>query len=284
MLANVKYLTAAAAAAVVIVGLARTNAQDKNYDIVTVVKISGIQWFNRMEEGVKKFAADTGYNAYQLGPANADAQLQVQVLEDAIVQGVDAITVVPLSPEALEPVLKKAMEAGIKVAVLTTITWPIFQREGTLPWWFSGGVSGACIELSPRQRVRSTPVSLGSDDNPDVLHRFQVSHGRAKGCCTRCRIALKMSLLPRRQRVRPTPVSLPFTLSTNCWPAISWRERGRCRSRSDAVVSDYLDVGANRLIDRRLVAVRARVGGGNLSGNLVTSAALVRRLTSLLRS
>ncbi|MDT8857548.1 autoinducer 2 ABC transporter substrate-binding protein [Paracoccaceae bacterium Fryx2] len=88
-------------------------AQEKT--IATVVKISGIQWFNRMEEGVKKFAADTGTKAFQVGPAQADPQQQAALLEDMIAQGVDAIAVVPMSPEALEPVLKRAMEAGIAV-------------------------------------------------------------------------------------------------------------------------------------------------------------------------
>ncbi|MEA2779410.1 MAG: simple sugar transport system substrate-binding protein [Rhodospirillaceae bacterium] len=87
----------------------------KVYKIPTVVKISGIQWFNRMDEGVKKFAKDTGNNSYQVGPQKADAQLQVQLLEDMIAQKVDAITVVPFSPEAVEPVLKKALDHGIKV-------------------------------------------------------------------------------------------------------------------------------------------------------------------------
>lgn len=106
---------AGAAALVAAAGLSGAQAQDKKYNIATVVKISGVQWFNRMEEGVKKFAADTGNNAYQVGPAKADAQLQVQILEDAIAQGVDAIAVIPFSPEAVEPVLKKAMDKGIKV-------------------------------------------------------------------------------------------------------------------------------------------------------------------------
>ena len=83
--------------------------------IATVVKIAGIQWFNRMEEGVKKYAADTGVNAFQVGPAQADPQQQVALLEDMIAQGVNAIAVVPMSPEALEPVLKRAMDAGIVV-------------------------------------------------------------------------------------------------------------------------------------------------------------------------
>lgn len=104
--------------------------------IATVVKISGIQWFNRMEEGVKQFAEDTGINAFQVGPAQADPQQQVALIEDMIAQGVDAIAVVPMSPEALEPVLKRARDAGIVVvsheaASLQNVSYDIeaFQNE-----------------------------------------------------------------------------------------------------------------------------------------------------------
>lgn len=89
-------------------------AQDAK-KIATVVKIAGIQWFNRMEEGVKKFAADTGNDAFQVGPAQADPQQQAALIEDMIAQGVNALAVVPMSPEALEPVLKRAMDSGITV-------------------------------------------------------------------------------------------------------------------------------------------------------------------------
>lgn len=83
--------------------------------LATVVKISGINWFDRMEEGVNQFAADTGISATQYGPPQADGALQVQIIEDLIAQQVDGLCVVPMSPEILDPVLKKAMDAGIKV-------------------------------------------------------------------------------------------------------------------------------------------------------------------------
>lgn len=108
---------AASIAAVAVAGVlgAGTGLAAKRYNIPTIVKIAGIQWFNRMEVGVKKFAADTGNDSYEVGPAKADAQLQVQLVEDMIAKKADAITVVPFSPESLEPVLKKAMDANIKV-------------------------------------------------------------------------------------------------------------------------------------------------------------------------
>jgi simple sugar transport system substrate-binding protein len=85
------------------------------YTIATVVKVDGIAWFDRMREGVVKFGKDTGNETFELGPAKADAAEQVKIIEGLIAQKVDAICVVPFSPEALEPVLKKARDAGIVV-------------------------------------------------------------------------------------------------------------------------------------------------------------------------
>jgi simple sugar transport system substrate-binding protein len=89
--------------------------KEARYTIATVVKLDGIAWFDRMKEGIKRFSAETGHRCYQLGPSQADAALQQQIIEDLIAQGVDAICVVPFSVEAIEPVLKKARDRGIVV-------------------------------------------------------------------------------------------------------------------------------------------------------------------------
>ena len=88
-------------------------AQDQ--DFVTVVKIAGINWFNRMEEGVVDWGEESGVNATLVGPAEADAAQQIPIIEDLIASGVDALCVVPMDVTQLEPVLQKAMEAGITV-------------------------------------------------------------------------------------------------------------------------------------------------------------------------
>jgi len=80
-----------------------------------VVKIGGIPWFNAMEEGIEARAEELGVSAEMIGPTSADPALQVRAIEDLIAKGVDVIGVVPNDEAALEPVLKKAMEAGIKV-------------------------------------------------------------------------------------------------------------------------------------------------------------------------
>jgi len=95
----------------------RADAPTKNgkIRIVTVVKRTGIAWFERMEVGIKKFGSDNGVNATMTGAADADPQKQAEIIRKLIDEKPDAITVVPNSPESLEAVLKKARAAGIKV-------------------------------------------------------------------------------------------------------------------------------------------------------------------------
>lgn len=87
----------------------------KTYEIAVVVKIAGIPWFNRMAEGVEQAAKELGVNAYLTGPATADPAPQVQMVEDLVTRGVDAVCVVPNDAKALVPVFNRAREKGIIV-------------------------------------------------------------------------------------------------------------------------------------------------------------------------
>lgn len=83
--------------------------------IVTVVKQVGADWWNRMTTGVEAFAEETGVNATVTGADEASVEKEIKVVQDLIPQKPDAITLVPVSPEAMEGVLKQAMDAGIVV-------------------------------------------------------------------------------------------------------------------------------------------------------------------------
>jgi simple sugar transport system substrate-binding protein len=90
-------------------------AQDKP-SIVTVVKVTGENWFIRMNEGVDAFGKDNpSLSASQIGPAKADAAQQTRIIEDLVAKKVSAIAVVPMDPSALEGVLRRASQRGIKV-------------------------------------------------------------------------------------------------------------------------------------------------------------------------
>lgn len=113
---KIKRLGVALSACAIAAGLAVAAHAADNVTIVTVVKVTGISWFNRMEEGVKEFGKDNpGITVYQTGPGRADAAQQLKIIDDLIAKKVNAIAVVPYDPPTLEPALKKAMDRGIKV-------------------------------------------------------------------------------------------------------------------------------------------------------------------------
>lgn len=83
-------------------------------EIVMVVKLEGIAWFDNMRVGIERFNSEfADVNCYQVGADTADPAVQVALVDDLIAKGVDAILVVPNDPEALVPVFKKANDAGI---------------------------------------------------------------------------------------------------------------------------------------------------------------------------
>jgi simple sugar transport system substrate-binding protein len=88
---------------------------EKIYRIATLVKVEGIPWFARMRTGVRRFAEDTGQDAFMVGPAKADGALQARMIDELVRQGVNAICIVPFSVPDVEASLKKARDRGIVV-------------------------------------------------------------------------------------------------------------------------------------------------------------------------
>jgi len=86
-----------------------------SYQIAIIPKLVGIPYFNASEVGAKQAGQDLGVEVIYTGPTEADAAQQVNVIEDLISRGVDAIAVAPNDPAALTPVLRKARDAGILV-------------------------------------------------------------------------------------------------------------------------------------------------------------------------
>ncbi|GAB3602802.1 substrate-binding domain-containing protein [Microbacterium aureliae] len=96
-----------------------SGSGDGKFKIVTVSKVEGITWFQRMSEGVDMFNDEYSdeVEAYQTGPDAGDPAQQIQIVEDLIAQQVDAIIVVPNDVLGIAPVLKRARDAGIIVGV-----------------------------------------------------------------------------------------------------------------------------------------------------------------------
>jgi simple sugar transport system substrate-binding protein len=94
----------------------RARAANSPLQIGIVAKIR-IPWFDNVEKGVNKAAKDLGVTAWMIAPTTDDAAQQVRAVEDLIAKKVDVIGVIPNNGAALEPVFKRAQDAGIKVIV-----------------------------------------------------------------------------------------------------------------------------------------------------------------------
>ena len=103
-------------AAVLSTSTAGTALAQDTAEIGIVAKIR-IPWFDNVEKGILKAATDLNVNAYMIAPTTDDAAQQVRAVEDLIAKNVDVIGVIPNDGAALEPVFKRAQDAGIKVIV-----------------------------------------------------------------------------------------------------------------------------------------------------------------------
>jgi simple sugar transport system substrate-binding protein len=93
------------------------NIDPNPNEIAVVVKVTGIPWFNRLGQGVSDAAEDFGINAVMVGPSEGDnlAEEQVQIVEGLIEDKVGAIGIVPQDTDLLDPVIRRARDAGIVV-------------------------------------------------------------------------------------------------------------------------------------------------------------------------
>ncbi len=107
-------LVALVIAALAAVPASQTAAQ-KKLRIAFVPKLVGIPYFNAMEKGGKAATGDLGVEFVYTGPTTADSAAQIQIVDNLITQGVDAISVAPNDPAAIGPILKKAKDRGVKV-------------------------------------------------------------------------------------------------------------------------------------------------------------------------
>lgn len=97
-------------------GGAGDTAGPKRYAII--FKSTGNPFGEKMMEGYKNAIEELGGEAILKAPDQPTAEAQIQMIEELISQKVDAIAIAANDPDALQPALKKAMDAGIKVLSL----------------------------------------------------------------------------------------------------------------------------------------------------------------------
>ncbi|QMV42723.1 rhamnose ABC transporter substrate-binding protein [Cohnella cholangitidis] len=83
-----------------------------------IFKNTGNPYGEKEMEGYKKAIEELGYEAILKAPDQPTAEAQITMIDELISQKVDALAIVGNDPDALQPALEKAMNAGIKVLSL----------------------------------------------------------------------------------------------------------------------------------------------------------------------
>lgn len=109
-----KHLARALAASAILAVATAAMAQDKP-KVAFVPQLIGIPYFNAMEAGGKKAGADLGVEFVYTGPVDANPIDQLQIVQNLIDQGVNAISVSVLDASSIAPVVQAAEAKGIKL-------------------------------------------------------------------------------------------------------------------------------------------------------------------------
>jgi len=88
---------------------------EKNWRIAFIPQLIGIPYFDAMKAGGERAAQAFGVTYLDVGSPEASAAEQVRLMENLITQKVDAISISVLDTVSLNPVMKRAEEAGIVV-------------------------------------------------------------------------------------------------------------------------------------------------------------------------
>ncbi len=97
-------------------------AEKKPEDIVIrVIYLDvSINFAQPIKAGVEAAAEEFGIDAKLDGPVDWNLDQQVAIIENYITQGVDGLAIAPLSAEVIDPIIAKALDAGIPVVTFNS--------------------------------------------------------------------------------------------------------------------------------------------------------------------
>ena len=98
---------------------AADDAADASYTIAVVGKQEASEWWQVFIEGALKAGEDYGMNVYYRSPEKeTDIQDQVNICQDCLTQGIDALVLSSADPTALNDIIMQCNEADIPVVLV----------------------------------------------------------------------------------------------------------------------------------------------------------------------
>ena len=140
--------------------------------VAFIPKVSGNSFFEAANDGAQKYAKEWGLTVDYIGAPTADVTTQLELIQQAIDKGVDAICISSVDATGLDEKLQEAQDAGIYVS-----TWD--------------------SDVSPN--ARALMVSQGTADVPEGARRGRERRSQVRLALLQP-VRVRPELLVRRRR------------------------------------------------------------------------------------
>ena len=137
--------------------------------VAFIPKLTGNSFFEAANNGAQKYAKEWGIKVDYMGSANATVTDQLEVIQQAIDAGVDAIAISSVDATALDEKLKEAQNAGIVVC-----TWDSDVSPDARSMMVSQGTADVLGPMLVDMGVESLK-NRGVDPNGEVKYAWHYS-------------------------------------------------------------------------------------------------------------
>lgn len=172
--------------------------------VAVIAKNNTISFWEEVRKGAEDAGEELGYDIiYNAATADKDYSSQIEFINDAISQKVDAIVIAPNSPTELNEALEKADKAGIKIITINSNV----EYEGVLSCVSSSDADGGAIcarhaaeTILANDNIRkavtapdadvNTVLTLGKGAIGVVGHDAATAEARIKGFEEECAVQM----------------------------------------------------------------------------------------------